>query len=152
MLIANSIMTTNIITLTPTETVRDAYETMREFSFRHIPIVDLENKLVGIISEGDVLKSCYWEGNKIILPETSIGEIMSNEVTTCLPESPLGSVVATMLVCKIDCIPIIYNEYLEGIITSTDIMEIFCKLEEEKGNAIMPFDFLERKHVASNQN
>lgn len=48
-------MTTNVITVAPTQTIEDCMEIMTRERFRHLPVVD-NGKLVGIISIGDIVK------------------------------------------------------------------------------------------------
>ena len=147
MLRTRDVMTKDVIWLRAGRSVEEAFKFMTEFSFRHLPVVDDQNKLVGILSEGDVLTSCNSINGQIILPNVKIEEIMTKDVITCSPNNPLGNVVATMMACKIDCVPVVSHQGLVGIVTTTDILDVYCRSEEDSGHSFMPYDFVERKHV-----
>ena len=53
---AGNIMTVDVIHMNPADSLEDAYECMVEYNFRHIPIVEGDCKLVGIISDRDILR------------------------------------------------------------------------------------------------
>ena len=58
MISVNEVMSTELITLMPQDSVSKAAETMTNNNIRHIPIVDQNQHLVGIISQRDAAAAC----------------------------------------------------------------------------------------------
>lgn len=149
MLRVRDIMTKEVLWLNQNETLESAYEMMSEFSLRHIPILNDKKQIVGIISEGDLLMASSYRNGRVSLPNIKVKEVMTRDVMSCKPSNMLGNVVATMMACKINCLPVVEDGVLAGILTTTDILDIYCRAEEENGHSFMPFDFVERKRMAA---
>ncbi len=146
MLRARDVMTKDVIWLQVDRDIIEAFHFMEEYSFRHLPVVDRLNRLVGIISDGDLLKSCRSDMRGTLFPSLQLKDVMTKDVVTCSPSCYLGNVAATMMACKINCVPVVYDDgTMCGIITSTDILDVYCRYEESSGHTLMPFDFVERK-------
>lgn len=128
-------MTKNIIYFSPDETIGAAYTTMKHFKIRHLPIVR-DGKLMGIISDRDVLKEMQNYKDINVIPQKRLVEIMNTQVVTCDIDSSLAIAAELMLEQSIDCLPILDGqEQLLGIITSTDILRVVANHK----------DFLEEK-------
>ena len=56
-LVVSDIMTTEVVTCAPSDSVDDLMALMTQRRFRHVPVVDDEGSLVGIVSIGDVVKN-----------------------------------------------------------------------------------------------
>jgi len=56
-LVVSDIMTTDVVTCAPSDSVDDLMALMTQRRFRHVPVVDDEGSLVGIVSIGDVVKN-----------------------------------------------------------------------------------------------
>jgi CBS domain-containing protein len=63
------IMSTEVITAQPNQEVRECMELMTEKRIRHLPIIDDENKLIGMISIGDLVRAIIAE------QESTIGDL-----------------------------------------------------------------------------
>jgi CBS domain-containing protein len=62
----SEIMTTNLYTVTPTERVADCVETMTEQRVRHLPVIDDDGGLVGLVSIGDIVKAMIAQQEDLI--------------------------------------------------------------------------------------
>lgn len=77
----------------------------------------MNGKLVGVISDRDI-RSCRQE------PEgTKVGEIMSRTPICISPEESVNEAVRMILSCKIGGLPVINEDKLVGMITTTDILK-----------------------------
>ncbi|MDW0110332.1 acetoin utilization AcuB family protein [Sporosarcina aquimarina] len=131
-MLIEEIMRTEVFTLTPDQTVREAASLMRENHIRHLPIVDSEYKLVGIITDRD-LKEIIPYGNK---PEEEISKIYDMQLSDCMTKEPITGhpmdfVEESALVFyhnQIGCLPIVSNHKLVGIITGTDLLYKYIEL------------------------
>jgi len=136
-------MTSPAMTVTPETPFQDALKMMRDHKFRRIPVVDHAGKLVGIVSERDLLHASpspatslsVWEVN-YLLWKLKIGDIMTHHVLTISQEAPIEDAANLMLTHKIGGLPVVDNSSaLVGMITETDIFRAFAELmgSGEKG-------------------
>ena len=117
------VMTPDPITLAPTALVRDAYAMMKEKGFRHVPIVE-GDVLKGVISLTDIGKL----GARI--PEVLqmvIGDVMTTALLTVGPNESVDVAAAKMASRKINCLPIVENDKLVGIVTTYDLLDALAR-------------------------
>jgi CBS domain-containing protein len=122
------VMSKAVITLSPSDTVAKSVELMATGDFRHLVIADDEQKVLGVISDRDILsvkgRISEWRVKKI-------QEVMTPTPITVTQETLLSSAVATMIAKKINCLPVIdISGALCGIVTSTDVMKFSQHLLE----------------------
>lgn len=126
-------MTTPAVTITPTTGIQAALKLMQEGKFRRLPVVDENNKIVGIVSERDLLHASpsqatslsIWELN-YLLSKVQIKEIMTKSVMVTRPDALLESAAGVMLDNKIGGLPVVDEESrVVGVITESDIFKAF---------------------------
>jgi CBS domain-containing protein len=101
------------------ENFQDILKTMEKFHYRHIPILNREEVLVGMVSDRDMLKLTYKENHEKDLIEN----FMTPEVLTAQTNTRIQDIAKIMLHEKISCIPIIDHKHvMVGIITQSDIL------------------------------
>lgn len=129
-------MTTPVITLTPETPFQEALKLMREHKIRRIPLVDEKQRLVGIVSERDLLHAepspatslSIWEMN-YLLWKLKLGDVMSKDVITVTPLTPLQDAASLLIKHKIGGLPVLDAErHVVGVITETDIFKAFVAL------------------------
>lgn len=115
---ASDLMSKKPKCLYTTDTLSTVLECMNKYKYRHFPIMNSEERLVGIISDRDILIHLHKDHSKIL-----IKEIMSNEVLTAIEHTRIQDITKIMLHEKINSLPIISDDHvLVGIITQTDIL------------------------------
>jgi acetoin utilization protein AcuB len=127
------VMTRHLITMSPNDSFSDAISLMANHSFRHFLVVDTANRLVGVVSDRDILRRLARPAN---FEGTSVSEFMSRDLTTVAPDAKLSHAVGEMLSKRINCLPVVdHTKNLCGIITSTDLLKAFRSMQEsaEKG-------------------
>ena len=131
-MIIEEIMTTNIITLGTEQTILDAYSLMIQHNIRHLPIVDQEQHLIGIVSDRDIrdaspsiLNNNNHQDNVLQLP---IKTIMKTDLITGHPLDFVEEIGAIFYEHKINCLPIVKNRKLVGIITHSDLLHSLIEL------------------------
>lgn len=130
-MLVERIMTHDVKTLTPHHTIDDAMRMMKQYSFRHIPIVDNTNKLVGIISESDIkinLPTAIAGHNPDEVRETELSEVMITDVTTCHPLDFVAEIALDFYNYTIGAIPVIRQGQVVGIVTQKDMLNTFIEL------------------------
>jgi CBS domain-containing protein len=133
MITVNEIMSTELITLEPGDSVSKAAETMTKNNIRHIPIVGHQNQVLGIISQRDVLKAGALS-DQINTPalDVPISEIMTKGILTTHPKDSLRAAGLTLQKHKYGCLPVVDNAALVGIITDSDFVGVAINLIEEQ--------------------
>ena len=128
-------MTHNPVTITPDTTFPKAYQIIREKKIRHLPVVDEEERLIGIVAQTDLLHASpsvtttlsIFEVN-YLLANLHVSEVMSSPPITVLENSPLEEAARLMVEKKIGCLPVVRDDILVGMITETDIFETFVEI------------------------
>ncbi len=118
MLVAD-LMTSQLRCLRETDSLADAMAAMQELFVRHIPVVDDQGQLVGLVSQRDLLSLEHKKE-----PVTPLREIMRTGVTTAAPDTPLRAAAETMIYNKFGCLPVVQDGELVGIITETDFLKL----------------------------
>lgn len=124
------------ITVTPDTSFQDALKLMREHQFRRLPVVDKKGKLVGIVSERDLLYASpspatslsVWELN-YLLSKLTVEEIMTEDIITVTPDTPIEDAAHVLADNKIGGMPVIDQyDHVVGVITETDIFKTFVEM------------------------
>ena len=125
-------MTADVLTITPETTLTDAAALMRQKNIRRLPIVDSDGKLVGIISQTDVMAAKpsdattldIWEIN-YLLSRLKVEKVMTPQPYTVRPNSTLKDAAQLMYEHKIGGIPVVdEHNVVVGIITESDIFRV----------------------------
>jgi acetoin utilization protein AcuB len=136
-------MTSPAMTVSPETSFQDALKLMRDHKFRRIPVVDHDGKLVGIVSERDLLHASpspatslsVWEVN-YLLWKLKVADIMTHHVITISQEAPIEDAANLMVTRKIGGLPVVDNaNRVVGVVTETDIFKAFAEMlgSGEKG-------------------
>jgi acetoin utilization protein AcuB len=126
--LAAQIMSNPVVTVTPETTIKQAWELFRKKRFRHIPVIDKYEKVVGIVSDRDVLNLGINLNNDEDQAEKAklIGSLMKSKVLFARPKSEIRQIVFVLIQQKIGAMPILSDEgILLGIITRSDILKHF---------------------------
>ncbi|RHW33231.1 CBS domain-containing protein [Lysinibacillus yapensis] len=130
-MIIEEIMQTDVFFLAPTNTVKDALEVMREKKIRHLPIVDDNEKVVGIITAHDlknILPSSLNKDINLTTYDTPLEKIMVKDPLIGHPLDFIEEIALTLYESKISCMPIVSGGKLVGIVTSTDLLYTYIEL------------------------
>ena len=137
MVTVDEIMTTNVLTLQMDDSILSGMSLMAEKNIRHIPIVDKNHQLQGIVSHRDILRadlSCLNQSDATArsnIENSAIETIMTRDVHTASPKDNLRSVGLKLQKEKFGCVPIIDDGLLVGIITDSDFVAAALTLIEE---------------------
>ena len=123
------------ITAPPEMPIQDALSLMRKKGIRRLPVLDKKGKLVGIVSDRDLLHASpsdatslsVWELN-YLLSKVTLKRVMSAPVITVSPDTPVQEAARIMVEKKIGGLPVIQGGKLVGIITETDLFKVLLEL------------------------
>ena len=124
-----------VITVHPDMPIQDALELMRKERVRRFPVVDQRGRLVGIVSERDLLHAApsdatslsIWEVNYLV-SKIKVKKVMTSEVIKITEDTPLEEAARIMADHKIGGLPVVRNGQVVGIITETDLFKIFLEM------------------------
>ena len=123
------------ITAPPEMPIQDALSLMRKKGIRRLPVLDNKGKLVGIVSDRDLLHASpsdatslsVWELN-YLLSKVTLKRVMSAPVITVSPDTPVQEAARIMVEKKIGGLPVVQGGKLVGIITETDLFKVLLEL------------------------
>lgn len=132
-------MKVKVVTVSPYDSVRKAYEIMNDRVIRHLLVTD-GGTLHGIVSDRDILKVVDIDENGIpSYPHMTIDQIMITDLKTCDYNADTEEICKTLLDNHIDCVPIVDGDEIKGLITSRDLVALL--LEIDRGKNRQAFDF-----------
>ncbi len=131
-------MSSPAITISPEMGVQEALQLMRERKFRRLPVVNAANKLVGIVTERDLLyvsaspatSLSIWELN-YLLNKMTVDEVMTKKLIVIQPDAALDDAARLLLEHKIGGMPVVDDQNkvsgVIGVITESDIFRAFLE-------------------------
>jgi len=130
-MIVEEIMNDEPYTLAPTNTVLEALKLMREKKVRHLPVVDAEQHVLGVITERDIKEalpsSLQDEPNSPVF-NAKVEEVMIKNPLVGHPLDFVEEVALTFYESKVGCLPIVSGGKLVGIVTTTDLLYTYIEL------------------------
>ena len=146
----NDIMTREVVTVAETDTLQEVSKIFFEKSISGAPVLDSKGKIIGMVSESDIVKSVrpYQERLKMVYPSLSfmsvtfeknteekaiaevvrevqmktVGEIMSREVHSLTPDDPISKAITMINEENVNRLPVIREGDIVGIVTRADIL------------------------------
>lgn len=130
-MIVEKIMTKDVIALSPSNTIYSAVVIMKEKQIRHIPIVDKNYHLIGLVSDRDIKDaspSIFRTNESTKELQKPLSSIMKTEIISGHPLDFVEEVGAIFCENKINCLPIVKEKKLVGILTSSNLLESYVEL------------------------
>lgn len=139
---ASDIMTKTVITGTPEMTVSQAAELMTQHHISAIPVLDTDGSIVGIVSEGDLMRRVegandqtrsWWLSLFVKSPSDArhfvqeraehLRDIMTTNVTTVTPDTPVGQIARLLETKRIKRVPVASDGKLVGIVSRANLLQ-----------------------------
>ncbi len=129
-MLVKDLMSRPVVTVLNDSTVGEALEILREKDIRHLPVVDLNHSLVGIVTESDLLK-VFPNGKELspfesnLLSRTPVSRIMKNPPISISPDEIIEAAALIMRTKRISSLPVLDGRKLVGLITKNRIIDAF---------------------------
>ena len=130
------LMTDRLHTVRPDNDLATVKDLMVEHRIRHIPVVDPEENLVGLVTHRDLLRHSLIEQAEIplyvedvILEQVQVREVMTPNPDTITAEVDIREAAQMMLDNKYGCLPVVEGSRPVGILTESDFVRLMARGE-----------------------
>lgn len=128
-------MSSPVIFVSPDMPIMECLKLMQDKSIRRTPVLDKHGKLIGIVSDKDLLNAApsdattlsVWEMNYLI-GQVKVKDVMTGKVLTVTEDTPIEEAAYAMAQNKIGGMPVMRDGQVIGLITETDLFKIFLEL------------------------
>jgi CBS-domain-containing membrane protein len=136
------VMTTKVVTVTPNANFKSIARLLERHRINLIPVIDEEHRVVGVVSEADLLAKVEWQGRRpgrierwLLLEDelrkaegTLASQVMTREVATTRLEATVNDVARLMMVSHLKALPVVDEDNrLIGIVSRTDLLKSFVR-------------------------
>ena len=137
------IMQKKVITIRPEATVQEAGKEMANHTVNSLVVINGSGKLVGILTNSDIIKNVIVSGESS--KKVLVSDIMTKDVIVASPQATLEEAANVMVKYKIKHLPIVHEDVVVGIVTTTDLITyeealiekistlLFTKREDDDG-------------------
>ncbi len=130
MMTVDEIMSVDPVALSPTASLAEAEKQMQENRIRHIPVVDDDGELIGLVTQRDILASRHAS------PETvELASVMRSKMYTVPVSTEMRTAALLMQKFKIGSLPVTEEGKLVGIVTDSDYVALAINLLEQLDEA-----------------
>jgi acetoin utilization protein AcuB len=128
-------MTPNPLTVTPDTAITEAQEIMQSHNIRHLPVVDENLHIVGLLNRETMLQAMPWSATHLsafetqyILSKVKASNVMLREVITVTEDEAVEEAARIMVDRKVNCLLVVRDEVLVGVITDIDLLSITMEM------------------------
>ena len=126
------LMTSDVFTLYEDDNIKFLKDLMKWQRIRHVPVVNQDNVVVGLVTHRDFLKAAISRLAQVeekdessLYREIPVEEVMRKNVTSVQPDTSLATAAELMFTQKYGCLPVTESGRLVGIITEADFVRSF---------------------------
>jgi CBS domain-containing protein len=128
---ARDVMTGPVVTATPDDTVKYAANLLASHGFTALPVVDHDERLIGIVTEADLVRDRFLRDpryrrpdDSVIEPGTKVADVMTTPVTGMAQNTDVVDLITAMLDDRIRSMPIVDGSRVVGIVTRRDLVRV----------------------------
>ena len=121
-------MSNDIITINKTQSIREVSDIIKDKNIRHVPVVSGE-KVIGMLSKVDLQKISFVntvDGDELttaLYDGLNIEQVMTKDVKVVQKDDTIYDVAAILSKNEFHSLPVLENEKLVGIVTTTDLIK-----------------------------
>lgn len=132
------LMSKDVVTIGASESCQAAVERMARNRVRHLPVVDDDRHIVGVVTDRDLRHHLFAKGAltggeviaERLLRAAPVSDIMSSPAISVGPDDPLEGAARLMLEDKIGSLPVVEDGRPVGMITETDLLRQIVHADE----------------------
>jgi CBS domain-containing membrane protein len=139
------LMRRDVVTIEDDRTCRDAVERMSLAKVRHLPVVDRDGTIAGMVTDRDLrhwlfAPDIYRRVGRVpattLLREAPVSEVMSAPALTIAPTADVSEAVQRMRAAKIGSLVVVEARRVVGILTEIDVLRHVMSSEAPTGSAL----------------
>lgn len=146
---ASDIMVSDVVTVGPDSTIQDVAEILVSKRISGLPVLDPRGKLIGIVSEGDLLRRAesgtehersWWlkllMGRETLAAEfvkensRLVRDVMTRDIVTVSPDTPVTEVASILQRNRIKRVPVVSKGKLVGIISRANLVQALAGMKK----------------------
>lgn len=138
-MLVREFMTKEVTSLQETDSLMDARMVYMRSSFRHLPVLK-GKQVVGVVTEHDVrqhtpsmMSGVSPEDYNRALETTPVSRAMTRDPVTVRPDQPVFEAANLLYARRFGCLPVVENDELVGIVTTTDMLRLLAQVISERG-------------------
>ena len=128
-------MTRNPVTATPDMSIAEASSLMKQEKVHRLPVLDKDKRLVGLITEKDILYASPSPASSLsihemayLLSKLTVKKLMSKNVVTISKDTTVEEAARMMVDQDLSCLPVLEGDKLIGIVSKSDMFKILLEL------------------------
>ena len=130
-----TIMATDVVTIGVDDNLESARKIMHDRRIRHLPVVDSESQLVGLITTTNVLAATDSflrdDESKMHPDQIAVNDVMVSDVITVDEHAGVRQAAVFLEKHRIGCLPVVTDGELRGIVTDSDFVGVAINLLEQ---------------------
>jgi CBS domain-containing protein len=127
----------DVVHVAPSATVADIAEIIANRRIGAVVVLDSDRKLLGIVSERDVVKALAAHGAGVL--GVTADQLMTREVTTAVPQTTLNQALQIMDAGYFRHLPVVENEVVIGIISVRDVVKYTMMVREHEVDSLKAY-------------
>lgn len=134
-ILVRDLMTQDVVALQADDTLATLRDLMYERRIRHMPVVDGEGRLIGLVSQRDLLRNALIEQIRVpdaveqaVLERLEVRDLMTTEIESVGPDDDVRVAAQILLDYKYGCVPVVASgRKLVGMLTESDFVRLFTQ-------------------------
>ncbi|MEV4603362.1 CBS domain-containing protein [Amycolatopsis sp. NPDC049253] len=132
---ARDLMSAPVVTVHPWAPAKEAAEVLSEHGFTALPVVDDDERLIGIVTEADLIRgripadtrSAYLRPEPPAPVDTTVEQVMTSPVTAMSSGTDVAELCQALVDARIRAMPIVDGSRVVGIVTRGDVVRVLAR-------------------------
>ena len=130
------IMSTTVLTCHPDDSHEQAARLMWEHDCGVVPVIDEQQRMVGMLTDRDVCMGAYTSGSR--LADLRVARSMATRVRSCKPEDSLEAALEAMNEARVRRLPVVDGkQHVVGLLSMGDVLRNLARMDERGGRAAL---------------
>ncbi|HKJ00097.1 MAG TPA: CBS domain-containing protein [bacterium] len=129
-----SVMTKSAVTIKASDSLLSATRVLKEKGFKHLPVVDGNGALVGVVTDRDLKRASASDATTLevhellyLLDKLKIEQVMTRKPVTVTSAETVQGAAKLMVDRKIGCLPVVDGNKVAGILTKDDLLRLVAR-------------------------
>ncbi len=131
----STIMSTQLVILNTTDSLEKAEHLFKKHKIRHIPVIEGQKKIVGMLSLTDLLRISFADGayededdiESVVYEMFTLSQVMAKKIKSVSPQTSIKEVAELLAAREFHAVPVVDQGDLVGIVTTTDLIKYLLK-------------------------